>query len=62
MHNNTKPGYIPEMNKLSKTIGLKISPELKKRLEQVQKDERRSTLSDTIRAILLKWLDDNDEQ
>ncbi len=45
--------------KLDKYVPLKISSEMKEKLEQIQKDEYRGSLADTIRAIILKYFDKN---
>lgn len=52
---NTDIGNMKE--KLDKYVPLNITSEMKIKLEKIQKDEFRGNLSETIRAILLKYLD-----
>ena len=57
MPNHNNDNNMPDVAEKSETVYVKMSPKLREKLEQLQKDEYRSTLSDTIRAILLKYFD-----
>jgi hypothetical protein len=44
----------PRPQKLTDHLNLWITPEIKLKLEQIQKHENRSTMADTVRALLTK--------